>query len=76
MLLVLIGTNTLNHALKKPQTKNQQKKIVHETVNFYLPNLTKPKKEVYEYNKLSQYFHNTFIFNRCKFQSDILLFIL
>ena len=46
MLLVLIGTNTLNHALKKPQTKNQQKKIVHETVNFYLPNLTKPKKEV------------------------------
>ena len=41
---VLIGTTTLNYALKKQQTKNQQKKIVHETVNFCSPNLTKPKK--------------------------------
>ena len=44
----LIETTTLNYAFKKKkktnkQTKNQQKKIVHETVNFCLPNLTKPK---------------------------------
>ena len=40
----LIGTTTLNYVLKKQQTKNQQKKIVHEIVNFCSPNLTKPKK--------------------------------
>ena len=57
MLLVLIGTNTLNHALKKPQTKNQQKKIVHETVNFCLPNLTKPQKKFNNTTKC----HNIFI---------------
>ena len=45
MLLILIGTTTLNYALKKQQTKNQQKKILHKTVNFCSPNLTKPKKK-------------------------------
>ena len=34
------------HLKKKiQQTKNQQKKIVRETVNFCTPNLTKPKKK-------------------------------
>ena len=45
LLLVLIKTTTLNYALKKQQTKNQQKKIMHETVNFCSLNLTKPKKK-------------------------------
>ena len=42
---VLIETTTLNYALKKQQTKNKQKKIVRETMNFCSPNLTKPKKK-------------------------------
>ena len=33
------------------------------------------KKEV-EHSKMSQYFHNTFIFSHGKFQFDIVLFIL
>ena len=43
--MVLIKTTTLNYALKKQQTKNQQKKIMHETLNFCSLNLTKPKKK-------------------------------
>ena len=53
---VLIGTSTLNYALKKikikkkkkqqqQQTKNQQEKFVRETVNLCSRNLTKPKKK-------------------------------
>ena len=70
----LIGTTTLNYALKKKKkkAKNQQKKIVHETVNLCLPNLTKPKKK----SKNTTNCHNTFIFNCGKFRFDILLFIL
>ena len=60
------------HLKKHLQTKNQQKKIVRETVNFCTPNLTKLKKKSKNITKC----HNTFIFNRGKFRSDILLFIL
>ena len=53
---VLIGTTTLKNALKikiinkktqqqQKQTKNEQKKIMLEILNFCSPNLTKPKKK-------------------------------
>ena len=53
---VLIGTTTLKNALKikiknkktqqqQKQTKNEQKKIMREILNFCSPNLTKPKKK-------------------------------
>ena len=42
--------------LKKQQTKNQQKKIMGETMNFGLPNLIKPKKKFRNTTKC----HNTF----------------
>ena len=43
--------------------------------NFGLPNLTKPKKKkkIQEYNKISQHFHNTSIFNCGRSQYNILL---
>ena len=72
----LIGTTTLNYALKKQQTKNQQKKIVHETVNFCLPNLIKPKKKSRNITKCHNIFTIPFTFSYGKFQSNILLFIL
>ena len=43
-----------------------------EIVNFCSPNLIKPKKKSRNTTKC----HNTFTFNRGKFQFDILLFIL
>ena len=43
LLLDFNWNNHLNYALKKQQTRNQNKKIVCKTVNFGLPNLTKPK---------------------------------
>ena len=52
----LIGTTTLNYALKEKKRKEKEKekknpnqkkkKIVHEIVNFCSPNLTKPQKKV------------------------------
>ena len=41
LLLIFNWDNHFKLCIKK----NQQKKIVHETMNFYLPNLTKQKKK-------------------------------
>ena len=47
---------------KEKNTKSQTKKTVHETVNFDSKKLTKPKKKKEKKKRITQHFHNIFIF--------------
>jgi len=58
---VFFTSNLVGNKTNK-QTKSQPKKTLHETVNFGSQHLTKPKKKPSNTTKMSQHFHNIFIF--------------